>query len=97
MGRTRLSGSSISLPACLSPFQARKRPFPERGGRLSAVRPRRLQANVGCDGEAGGERPGQVHRSVQLQQLPDRRPSLCGQHQAHRAAGAGGSYKQGLR
>lgn len=72
----------------LSTSKTRGRCLPQEGGRHAAVRQHRLQADLVCHGEAGGERPRQVHRPVQLQQPADRRRPLCGQHQTHRAAGA---------
>lgn len=70
------------------PLQTRGCSLPQKGGRRPAVRQHRLQADLVSHGEAGGERLGQIHRPVQLQQPADRRRPVCGQHQAHRAAGA---------
>lgn len=42
---------------------------------------------MGCHGKAGGERPGQVHRSVQLQQLSDKWHFICSQNQTHCTTG----------
>ena len=73
--------SQMWPPLCT--HQTRRCYFPQKRGWLHSVWWHRLQTDLGCHGEAGGEGSRQIHRPVQLQQSADRWNPVCRQHQTY--------------